>query len=100
MPTQFNWPRVIVIRRSSRSFGRMEIRSSSEASQFMTFIARSRLPLKLIKELAANANFPPTQTGLRRSSFLVFRERVVELASGPFLFLGWLGWISEDLTLL
>src|SRR5207245_6775639 len=47
--TQFIWARVMVIRRSSFSFGRMEIRSSSDESQFMAFKARSRLPLKRMR---------------------------------------------------
>src|SRR5258708_5084816 len=58
--TQFICALVSVMRRSSGSLGRMEIKSSSEESQFMALSARSRLPLKLMKELAAQAELPIT----------------------------------------
>src|SRR5713101_4346691 len=58
--TQFICARVMVMRRSSGSLGRMEIKSSSEESQFMAFRAKSELPLKLMKELAAQAELPMT----------------------------------------
>src|SRR5690242_13927614 len=60
MRTQFICALVIVIRRSSGSFGRMEIKSSSDDSQFIAFSARSRFPLKLIKEFAAHCELPTT----------------------------------------
>ena len=41
MRTQFSCERVIVMRRSSCSLGRMEIRSSSDDSQLIVFSARS-----------------------------------------------------------
>src|ERR1035438_2618629 len=58
MRTQLSCAWVMVMRRSSCSLGRIEIRSSSEESQFMVFNARSRLPLKLRKEFAAQAELP------------------------------------------
>src|SRR5205823_10014085 len=60
MPNQFNCARVIVIRRSSRSLGRIEINSSSDASQLMVFIARSRFPLNEINPLATQSELPTT----------------------------------------
>ena len=50
----------MVILRSSCGFGRMEIRSSSEESQFIAFNARSLLPLKPRNELAAQEELPTT----------------------------------------
>ena len=60
MRTTFIWARVIVTRRSSGAFGRIEIKSSSEESQFTVFNARSRLPLKFKNEFAAHAELPMT----------------------------------------
>src|SRR6267378_1421263 len=58
--TQLNCARVMVTLRFSCSFGRMEIRSSSEESQFSAFSARSPLPLKVMNELAGHAELPTT----------------------------------------
>src|ERR1700757_3838482 len=58
--TQFICARVIVMWRSSGSFGRIEIRSSSEASQLIVFRARSLFPLKRRKPLAAQDELPTT----------------------------------------
>src|ERR1700693_5230793 len=59
--TQFIWARVIVTRRSSSCLGRIEIKSSSDASQSIVFNARSLLPLNLMNEFAAHDE-PPTTT--------------------------------------
>ena len=48
-----NCARVKLMRRSSGSLGRIEIRSSSDDSQFIMFSTRSRLPLNRRKELEA-----------------------------------------------
>src|SRR5579859_2387988 len=58
--TKLNCERVIVMRRSSRSLGRIEIKSSSEESQLMVFKARSLLPLKFRKPLASQEELPTT----------------------------------------
>src|ERR1700720_2715737 len=89
---------VMVIRRSSRSFGRMEIKSSSEESQFMVFSARSRLPLKFRKELAAHAELPKTTNRPCEFSLPVLYVPAAASVSGPFLFLGSLGSISGELS--
>ena len=51
---------VNVNRRSSGSFGRIEIRSSSEESQFNIFSAKSRLPLNRSILLATQPELPTT----------------------------------------
>src|SRR5438094_10526307 len=58
--TQLSCARVMVTRRSSCSFGRIEIKSSSDDSQSIVFSARSLLPLKRIKEFAAQEELPMT----------------------------------------
>src|SRR5579864_1086594 len=58
--TKLSCPRVMVIRRSSCCFGRIEIRSSSEESQFTALSARSSLPLKSRKRFAAQPELPIT----------------------------------------
>src|SRR5689334_19698565 len=58
--TQSSWPFVIVMVRFSCSLERIEIKSSSDASQLTVFSARSSLPLKLIKALFAHEELPTT----------------------------------------
>ncbi len=48
------------MRRSSCSFGRIEIRSSSEDSQFIMFNIRFRFPLKRRNELDIQRELPTT----------------------------------------
>ena len=71
MRTQFICAFVIVIRRSSGSFGRIEIKSSSEESQFIAFIARSLLPLNVRNELATQEELPTTTKRPSEFSFPV-----------------------------
>ena len=58
--TQLNCAPVMLTLRSSGGFGRMEIKSSSEESQFIAFIARSLLPLNERKEFATQEELPTT----------------------------------------
>src|SRR5438094_9324405 len=58
--TQLSCARVMVIRRSSCSFGRIEIKSSSDDNQSIVFNARSLLPLKRMNELVAQEELPIT----------------------------------------
>src|ERR1700693_264898 len=58
--TQLNCARVMVTLRSSGAFGRIEIRSSSDESQFMAFSARSLFPLNVRNELEIQEELPTT----------------------------------------
>src|ERR1700722_17934204 len=98
MRTQLSCAWVMVMRRSSCSLGRMEIRSSSDESQFMVFNARSRFPLKFRKELAAQAELPKTTNRPCEFSLPVLYVPAAASVSGPFLFLGSLGSISGELS--
>src|ERR1039458_7871634 len=92
--TQLNCAPVMVMRRSSGSFGRIEIRSSSEESQLMAFSARSRLPLKRMKVLAAHNELPTTTKRPCEFFLPVFRVPATASVSGPFLFWRSLGFIA------
>src|SRR5579883_3034390 len=98
--TQFNCDRVIVMRRSSRSLGRMEIKSSSEASQLMVFKARSLLPLKLMNPLLSQEELPTTTNRPWEFSLPVLQVPAAAMASGPFLLLGSLTLTAGELKLL
>src|SRR5712671_3568706 len=74
--------------RSSGGLGRMEIKSSSEDNQFMAFNARSPLPLKARKELAAHWELPTTTKRPSLSGLSVVNVPAAPRGSGPFLFLG------------
>src|SRR5437879_7273228 len=89
----------MVIRRSSCSFGRMEIRSSSDESQFMAFKARSRLPLKRRNELAAHPELPMTTKRPCEFCFPVLYVPAAPMVIGPFLFFGSLGSIRGESSL-
>ena len=91
MRTQFICALVIVMRRSSGSFGRIEIKSSSEDNQFMAFSARSRFPLNRRNELAAHCELPTTTNRPCEFSLLVLYDPAAAIVSGPFLFFGSLG---------
>src|SRR5580692_2450138 len=90
----------MVIRRSSGCFGRMEIKSSSDASQLMAFNARSSLPLKLIKLLAAQEELPTTTKRPCEFPFPLLYVPAAAMVSGPFLFLGSLTLTLAELRLL
>src|SRR5713101_6791010 len=85
-------------RRSSGSLGRIEIRSSSELSQFIMFRNRSRFPLKRRMLFDTQLELPTTTN---RPSFAVaFTVPAAAMASGPFLsFFGSMR-ISAELRLL
>src|SRR6266571_713601 len=84
--------------RSCGSLGRIEIRSSSELSQFIMFRNRSRFPLKRRILLATQLELPTTTN---RPSFAVaLTVPAAASASGPFLsFFGSMR-ISAELRLL
>src|SRR6266436_9704831 len=94
--THRNCAFVIVIRRSSGSFGRMEMRSSSEESQFIVFSAKSRLPLKPKNELAAHAELPITTKRPWEFSFPLLYVPAAAIVIGPFLFFGSSGSILRS----
>ena len=98
MRTTFICARVIVMRRSSGAFGRIEIRSSSEESQFIVFNAKSRLPLKFRNEFAAHAALPITTKRPCEFSFPVLYEPAAAIVSGPFLFFGSFGSMSGEFS--
>src|SRR5205823_1163224 len=74
IPTQLSCARVIVTVRLSRSLGRIEINSSSDASQLMAFIARSRFPPKGRWALEAQSELPTTTNRPCVFSFAVRSE--------------------------
>src|SRR5215469_15039578 len=84
--TQLNCAPVIVMRRSSRSFGRIEIRSSSDESQLIAFNARSLLPLKLMNPFASHEELPTTTNRPCEFSFPVLYVPAAAIVRGPFLF--------------
>src|SRR5262245_20310636 len=69
-------------RRSSCSLGRIEIRSSSELSQFIMFKNRSRFPLNRRILLATQFELPTTT---KRPSLEPFTVPAAPSGSGPFL---------------
>src|SRR5579871_336113 len=81
-------PFVIVMRRSSSGFGRIEIKSSSEESQLIVFSARSSLPLKLTKRLDTHDELPTTTNRPWEFSFPVLYVPAAASVNGPCLFLG------------
>src|SRR5580692_6848381 len=90
----------MVMRRSSCSFGRIEIKSSSDASQSTAFNARSLLPLKFRNEFAAQDELPTTTKRPCESCFPVLYVAAAAMVSGPFLFFGSLGSTAGELKLL
>src|SRR5215472_1236062 len=58
--TQLNCAPVMLTLRSSGGFGRMEIKSSSDESQFIASSARSLLPLNEMNEFATHEEEPTT----------------------------------------
>src|SRR6266446_8962271 len=70
-------------RRSSGSLGRIEIRSSSELSQFIMFRNRSRFPLNRRILLAIQLELPTTTK--RPSLAVAFTVPAAASGSGPFL---------------
>src|SRR5688572_20303440 len=83
--------------RSSGAFGRIEIRSSSEVSQFTMFRKRSRLPLKRMKLLLAHIE-PPTTT--KRPGVVPLYVPAAASVSGPFLSVLGSRRIAPELRLL
>src|SRR5277367_1260202 len=79
------WRVFMVRRRSSGSLGRIEIRSSSEESQFNMFRTRSRLPLNRRKLLATHREEPTTTNLPFPFSFPVVYVPAAPITSGPFL---------------
>ena len=69
-------------------FRQMEIKSSSEASQSIAFIARSGLPLKPMKEFSAHKELPTTTKRPWEFSLPVLYVPAAAIVSGPFLFPG------------
>src|SRR5579859_4418008 len=90
----------MVMRRSSCCLRRMEIRSSSEASQLTAFKARSALPLNLMNPLVAHDEHPMTTNRPCELSFPVLYVPAAAMVSGPFLFLGSLMFTEGELRLL
>src|SRR5215469_3497746 len=88
------------MRRSSGAFGRMEIRSSSDESQFTALEARSSLPLNPIKRFAAHEELPTTTNRPWEFSLPVLYVPAAARVSGPFLFLGSFTLIAGELKLL
>ena len=62
MPTQRTCARFIVSLRSSASFGRMEMRSSSEESQLIVFSAKSGLPICVTRNSLPNTSCQSPRT--------------------------------------
>src|SRR5437763_7932758 len=75
----------------------MEIRSSSEESQFIVFKARSRLPLKLMNELAAHDELPSTTKRPWEFSLPVRYVPAAAMVIEPFLFVGSFGLTAGEL---
>jgi hypothetical protein len=97
--TQLNWARVIVMRRSSRSLGRIEIKSSSDESQLIVFSARSLLPSKLMNPLSTQEALPTTTKRPWEFSLPLLYVPAAAMVSGPFWFLGSLTLTDEELRL-
>src|SRR5579863_6349555 len=97
--TQASCPRVMVMRRSSCSFGRIEIKSSSEPSQSIVFKARSLLPLKLMKEFSAQDALPITTNRPCESCLPLLKVPAAAIVSGPFRFFGSVVLTSGELRL-
>src|SRR5579863_6015913 len=98
--TSFLCERVMVMRRSSCSLGRIEIRSSSDDNQSTAFNARSLLPLKLMNEFSAHDELPTTTNRPCESCLPVLYVPAAAIVSGPFLFLGSFGSTVGLLKLL
>src|SRR5262249_4209344 len=77
--------RVRVKRRSACSFGRIEIRSSSEDSQFIMFRNRSRLPLKRRILFATQPEEPVTTKRPWLLACPVLFVPAAPRTNGPFL---------------
>src|SRR5437879_7774040 len=90
----------MVILRSSWGLGRIEIKSSSDESQFTAFSARSSLPLNPRKRFAAQPELPITTKRPSEFSFPVLYVPAAAIVSGPFLFLGSRTLTSGALKLL
>src|ERR1700735_5143688 len=95
-----NWLRVIVSLRSSGAFGRIEIRSSAEASQSTALSARSLFPLKGRKEFAAHDELPTTTNRPCESCLPVLYVPAAAIVIGPFLFFGSFGSIAGEFKLV
>src|ERR1700687_1333762 len=91
--TQLNCAPVMLTLRSSGGFGRMEIKSSSEESQFIAFNARSLLPLNERKEFATQEELPTTTKRPCEFSFPVVYVPAAAMVSGPRLLFGSLGFM-------
>src|SRR5256885_8017517 len=94
--THWNWALVIVIRRSSGSFGRIEIKSSSDESQFTVFNAKSRFPLKPKNPLAAHSELPITTKRPCEFSLPGLYVPAAPIGIGPFLFFGPFGSMCDE----
>src|SRR5579863_6500800 len=90
----------MVIRRSSSCLGRIEIRSSSDASQSMVFRARSLLPLNLMNELAAHDELPTITNRPCESCLPVLYVPAAAIVIGPFLFFGSFGSTAGEFRLV
>src|SRR5690348_12564776 len=88
---------VIVIRRSSSCLGRIEIRSSSEASQLIVLSAKSLLPLKPRNPFSAQRALPTTTKRPCEFSLPVLYVPTAAIVRGPFLFLGSSGFTDGEL---
>src|SRR6202789_3970623 len=97
--TRFNCALVMVTRRSSCGLGRIEIRSSSDESQFTAFDARSPLPLKPRKRFAAQVELPVTTKRPCEFGLPVLYVPAAAIVRGPFLFLGSARLTSGELRL-
>src|ERR1700737_2470828 len=88
------------MRRSSCSFGRMEIRSSSEDSQFIMFNIRFRFPLKRRNAFAAQRELPTTTNRPWLFGLPVLYVAAAASVNGPFLSLLASMRISGELRLV
>src|SRR5580704_4548740 len=87
------------MRRSSCCLGRMEIRSSSEDSQFTAFNAKSLLPLKPRNRFAAQDELPATTKRPCEFCLPVLYVPAAAIVSGPFLLRGSATLTSGELRL-
>src|SRR6476661_7350056 len=78
----------------------MEIRSSSEESQFMAFTAKSLLPLNEMKEFATQDELPTTIKRPSEFSFPVLYVPAAPIVIGPCLLVGSLGFTFGVSSLL